>query len=174
MLSVGELAVRRVSKFEAKAEASARGTKFNFRLTSRIQVSCCHRPCSPLCHTTYASSYLQLLLIVLSMCNTAVSVKSLQDRHGLPLLNQVVGWIIFGVSRSSQLHPLSAMCDCHLQQDSLLFSLLFRHSSSRLRGRPKGAYSPIFSPSARASLSFLLAPRVFSTCRIVRLCIFGP
>ena len=40
MLSVGELALRRVSKLEAKAEASARGTKFNFGLTSRIQVSC--------------------------------------------------------------------------------------------------------------------------------------
>jgi len=40
MLSAGELAVRRVSKSEAKGEASARGTKFNFRLTSRIQVSC--------------------------------------------------------------------------------------------------------------------------------------
>jgi hypothetical protein len=173
MLSVGELAVRRVSKFEAKAEASARGTKLNFRVASRIQVSCCHRSCSPLCRT-HVSSYLQLLLVALSMCNTAVSVKSLQDRHGLPLLNQAVGWIIFGVSWSSQLHPLSAICDCHLQQESPPFFLLFRHSSSRLRGRPKGAYSPIFSPSARASLSSLLAPRVFSMCRIVRLCIFGP
>lgn len=108
MLSVGELAVRRVSKFEVKAEASARGTKFNFRLTSRMQVSSCHRSCSPLCRA-YVPSYLQLLLVALSMCNTAVSVKSLQDRHGLPLLNQVVGWIIFGVSRSSQLHLLSTM-----------------------------------------------------------------
>ena len=51
MLSVGELALRRVSKFEVKAEASARGTKFNFRLTSRIQVSCCYRSCSPPCGT---------------------------------------------------------------------------------------------------------------------------
>ena len=51
MLSAGELAVRRVSKFEAKAEASTRGTKFNFRITSRIQVSNGRRPCSPLCRT---------------------------------------------------------------------------------------------------------------------------
>jgi Phosphatidylinositolglycan class N (PIG-N) len=108
MLSVGELAVRRVSTFEAKAKASTRGTKFDFRLTSRIQVSCGHQSCSPLCRT-YVSSYIQMILIALSMCNTAASVKSLQDRLGLPLLNQVVGWIIFGVSRSSQLHPLRTM-----------------------------------------------------------------
>jgi hypothetical protein len=108
MLAAGELAVRRVSKFEAKAEASARGTKFGIRLSSRIQVSCGPRYCPPLCRT-YVSSFLQLLLVVLSMCNTAVVVKSLQDRLGLPLLNQVVGWIIFGVSRSSQLHPLRTM-----------------------------------------------------------------
>ena len=108
MLSAGELAVRRISKFEAKTEASVDGTKFNFRLVSRIQVSCGHRPYFPLCRT-YVSSYLQLLLVALSMCNTVVSVKSLQDRLGLPLLNQVVGWIIFGVSRSSQLHPLRTM-----------------------------------------------------------------
>ena len=38
MLAVGELAVRRVSKFEAQ------GTKLNFGVTSRIQVSCGHRP----------------------------------------------------------------------------------------------------------------------------------
>jgi hypothetical protein len=42
MLSIGELAVRRVSKFEAKAGPSTRGTKFNFRFTYRIQVSCGH------------------------------------------------------------------------------------------------------------------------------------
>jgi hypothetical protein len=100
MLSAGELAVRRVAKFEAKAEAAARGTKFSFRLTSRMQVSCGHRSYSPL-WSTYVSSYLQLLLVALSMCNTAVSVKSLQNRLGLPLLNQVVGWVIFGVSRST-------------------------------------------------------------------------
>ncbi|KAF8496185.1 Phosphatidylinositolglycan class N-domain-containing protein [Russula emetica] len=62
-----------------------------------LAVSCGHRSCSPLC-CTYVSSYLQLLLVALSMCNTAVSVKSLQDRLGLPLSNQVVGWIIFGFS----------------------------------------------------------------------------
>lgn len=56
MLSAGELVVRRVSKFEAKAEASARDTKFSFRLTSRLQVSCGHWSCSPLC-STYVSSY---------------------------------------------------------------------------------------------------------------------
>jgi hypothetical protein len=104
MLSAGELAVRRVSKLEAKAEASVHGTESNFRLTSRIQVSCGHRSCFPLCRT-YVSSYLQLLLVALSMCNTAVSVKSLQDRLGLPLLNQVVGWTIFGMSRSFRFHP---------------------------------------------------------------------
>ena len=38
MLAIGELAVRRVSKFEA------RGTKLNFGVTSRIQVSYGHRP----------------------------------------------------------------------------------------------------------------------------------
>ena len=108
MLSAGELAVHRVSKVEATADASARGTKFNFRITSRIQVSCGHRSCSPLCRT-HVSSYLQLFLVALSMCNTAVSVKSLQDRLGLPLLNQVVGWTIFGVSRSRQLLPLRIM-----------------------------------------------------------------
>lgn len=40
MLAVGELAVRRVSKFEASAAGS--GTKLSFGLTSRIQVSCGH------------------------------------------------------------------------------------------------------------------------------------
>ena len=104
MLSAGELAVRRVSKFEA----SAHGTKFNFRLTSRIQVSCGHRSCFPLC-CTYVSSYFQLSLVALSMCNTVVSVKSLQDRLGLPFLNQVVGWVVFGESRSIHLHPLRTM-----------------------------------------------------------------
>ena len=108
MLSAGELAVRRVSKSEAMAKASARGTKFNFRLTSRIQVNCGHQSCTRLCHT-YVSSYLQLLLVALSMCNTAISVKSLQGRHGLSLLNQAAGWIILGVSQSNQFHPLRAI-----------------------------------------------------------------
>ena len=108
MLSGGELAMRRVSKSEAMVKASARSTKSNFRLTSRIQVSCGHRSCSPLCHT-YVSSYLQLLLVALSMCNTAISVKSLQGRHGLSIMNQTVGWIILGVSQSNQLHPLCAI-----------------------------------------------------------------
>jgi hypothetical protein len=40
MLVIGELAVRRVSKFEAQ------GTKLNFGVTSRIQVSCGHQPLS--------------------------------------------------------------------------------------------------------------------------------
>jgi hypothetical protein len=40
MLFVGELAVRRISKFENTAPASARGAKLNFGRTSRIQVSC--------------------------------------------------------------------------------------------------------------------------------------
>lgn len=111
MLAAGELAVRRVAKFEVKDKASVRGTKFSFRVTSRIQVSCDHQSCSPP-WSTYVSPYLQLLLVALSMCNTAVSVKSLQDRLGLPLLNQVVGWVIFGVSRSSQLHPPLTMRMC--------------------------------------------------------------
>ena len=38
------------------------------------------------------------------MYNTAVSAESLQDRLGLPFLNQVAGWTIFGVSLSD--HPL--------------------------------------------------------------------
>ncbi|KAH9990107.1 Phosphatidylinositolglycan class N-domain-containing protein [Russula vinacea] len=77
MLAVGELAVRRISKLEDTAPASARGTKLSFGRTSRIQ----------------------LLLVALSMYNTVVSVTSLQGRHGLPFLNQVAGWIIFGVTR---------------------------------------------------------------------------
>jgi hypothetical protein len=105
MLSAGELAVRGISKFEAKAEASARGTKLNFRLTSRIQVVTGLNPR----FAVLIWLHIQLLLVALSMCNTAVSVKSLQDRLGLPLLNQVVGWIIFGASRSSQHHPLRTM-----------------------------------------------------------------
>jgi hypothetical protein len=45
MLIAGELAVRRVSKIEATASVSS--TKFNFKLTSRTQVSCAHQcfPC---------------------------------------------------------------------------------------------------------------------------------
>jgi len=38
----------------------------------------------------------QLLLTVLCMLNTAVSVRSLQAKLGLPLFNQAVGWIVFG------------------------------------------------------------------------------
>jgi len=71
MLVVGELALRRVSEIEATASARAAGT--NFKRNSRIQ----------------------LLLTVLSMLNTAASVRSLQARLGLPLLNQAVGWIVF-------------------------------------------------------------------------------
>lgn len=73
MLSVGELAVRRVSKFEAKAEASARGTKINFKLTYRIQVNYYHPSCSPLsvlmCLHNY-SCYLSL-----SVCATPLSPR---------------------------------------------------------------------------------------------------
>jgi len=162
MLSVGELTVRRISKFEITAKASARGTKFNFKLTSRIQVSYDHRYLAPaLPHSVYMSSYLQLLLIALSMYNTAVSAKSLQDRLGLPLLNQVVGWTIFGVS---QPHPPRMLLR---MRSSTQDSPHFPPFSSRLRGRPKGAYSPIFSPSARASSSSPSALKAFSTCRIV-------
>lgn len=50
----------------------------------------------------------------------------------------------------------------------------FFHPSSRLRGQPRGAYSLIFSPSARASSSSRSGLRVFFTCRIVRRCISGP
>jgi hypothetical protein len=113
------------------------------------------------------------------MYNTIVSVGSLQERHGLPLLNQIAGWIIFGASWSNQPHlvhtPLLASVDRRVVciQDSPLFSPFARSSSPRLRGRPKGASSPIFSLSVRASSSFPSAPRAFSTCRIVRLCIFG-
>ena len=53
---------------------------------------------------------LQLLLVAISMYNTVVSVKSLQGRHGLPFLNQVAGWMIFGVC----LGPTRLMraCEC--------------------------------------------------------------
>ena len=47
MLAVGELAVRRISKLEDTAPASARGTKLSFGRTSRIQVSCDHQYLSP-------------------------------------------------------------------------------------------------------------------------------
>ena len=47
MLFVGELAVRRISKFENTAPASARGAKLNFGRSSRIQVSCGRRYLSP-------------------------------------------------------------------------------------------------------------------------------
>jgi hypothetical protein len=105
MLAVGELSVRRVSKFEATASASGPGTKLNFGHTSRLQVSCGHRYLTPPLCRIYVSSYLQLLLVALSVCNTVVSVKSLQDRLGLPFINQVMGWIIFGGSLSNQSHP---------------------------------------------------------------------
>ncbi|KAL1705153.1 Phosphatidylinositolglycan class N-domain-containing protein [Schizophyllum commune] len=41
---------------------------------------------------------LQALLIVLSMLVTASSVRSLQAKLGLPLVNQVVGWIVLVLS----------------------------------------------------------------------------
>lgn len=68
MLCAGELAARRVSKFEAMAKASARGTNFNFRLTSRIQVSCSHLFFAPrfavlICRHIY-SCYLSLSVCV--------------------------------------------------------------------------------------------------------------
>ncbi len=45
MLFAGELAVRRISKSEITA--STRDTKFNFKITSRIQVSNGHRYLAP-------------------------------------------------------------------------------------------------------------------------------
>ncbi|KAL1729115.1 Phosphatidylinositolglycan class N-domain-containing protein [Schizophyllum commune] len=41
---------------------------------------------------------LQALLIVLSMLVTASSVRSLQAKLGLPLVNQVVGWVVLALS----------------------------------------------------------------------------
>ncbi|KAI9457067.1 alkaline phosphatase-like protein [Russula earlei] len=74
MLFVGELAVRKVSQIETTASAHA--AKLNFELGSRIQ----------------------LLFTALSMLNTAASVQSLQARLGLPLLNQVAGWMVFALA----------------------------------------------------------------------------
>ena len=125
-----------------------------------------------------------MLLVALSMYNTVVSVTSLQGRHGLPFLNQVAGWMIFGVSLGpnywshavcTPLRMLLLTIVVVCTQDSPRFSPFARSSSPpRLRGRPKGDYSRIFSRSVRALSCSPSAQRDFSTCRIVRLCIFGP
>ncbi|KAI0295105.1 PigN-domain-containing protein [Multifurca ochricompacta] len=71
MLVAGELAAREVSGMEAVVPARVR--KHSFRFTF----------------------WVQLLLTALSMLVTADSVRSLQAKLGLPLLNQVMGWMIF-------------------------------------------------------------------------------
>lgn len=53
---------------------------------------------------TYHSSHgIQIGLIALSVIVTKSSIESLQSRNGLPLGNQVVGWIVLGEYRSFEL-----------------------------------------------------------------------
>ena len=60
MLAIGELAVRRISNFEA------RGTVLNFGVTSRIQVSCGHGP---------------LLLYLRVFISTVATYRALHVQH---------------------------------------------------------------------------------------------
>lgn len=48
----------------------------------------------------------QITLLLLSMAITASSASSLRAKRGLPLVNQVVGWIVLGNSPSLLFHQL--------------------------------------------------------------------
>ena len=39
----------------------------------------------------------QLVLILASMSVTASSIRNLQAKTGLPLMNQVLGWVVLGM-----------------------------------------------------------------------------
>jgi Phosphatidylinositolglycan class N (PIG-N) len=92
MLVAGELALRRVSEIEATTSGGA--TRTNFKRTSRTQARVIGSFPAVLIYLQVYTC--QLLLTVLSMVNTVASVRSLQAKQGLPLLNQAVGWIVFG------------------------------------------------------------------------------
>ncbi|KAF8518146.1 Phosphatidylinositolglycan class N-domain-containing protein [Hysterangium stoloniferum] len=65
----------------------------------------------------------QVFLIVISMLTTSSSIKSLQSKLGLPLMNQITAWILFIISPLLPFLNSSSMISPHHRLLSLFLSL---------------------------------------------------